>query len=132
MPPLRIESLAIVCVSLPQQIVGTGDHIKRLYFDGPPELAAASRFLKWRRDVSSPHQPQSNRMAERVTRRDRAPLRFVTTRCVARSSSIPISNSSDRSPTAFLTGTKRARGAARSRRGTSHVDEASVAPRIAG
>lgn len=57
------------CVVSFQQFVGPKDEVRRLYSGGAHELAPAAHDLRWRHDVSTPHRPQSNGVAERVVGR---------------------------------------------------------------
>lgn len=52
-----------------QHFVGPRDKVKQLYSDGSVEFISSAKTLGWRHDVSTPHMPQINGVAERAGRR---------------------------------------------------------------
>ena len=52
-----------------EHFAGAGFKVKRIYTDGSGELKGAAGRLNWLRDVSTPHRPQTNGVAERAVRK---------------------------------------------------------------
>lgn len=57
------------CIVSFQQFVGPKEQVRRFYTDGAQKHASAAHGPRWRHDVSTPHRPQSNGVAEHVVRR---------------------------------------------------------------
>ena len=47
---------------------GPDDKVKPFYSDNAPELRKAAKRMKWRMPTSTPGEPQSNGLAERIVR----------------------------------------------------------------